>query len=245
MALTFWEGFNKRWKQIRAIHKQYMLFYWLFGGAVVLLTLVWIGTLLFVGKEDPGYKMNLFTEGLGVFVSIGITVLIIDRLDERRSTQRLKRRLVREVGSGSNEFAKNAVSWLRAEKWLEDDNGLLRESDLNWADLRGANLRKVNLQGAQLIEAKLHDAIFHGANLQEAWLINARLRGAELQGADLRFVDLEDAELEGAKLPDGTIYCDNTDMERFTNPNHFQYKITLKQINWIRGGLDAKPLCLQ
>lgn len=234
--------FRKRREEIREIHKQYMIFYPLFCISVVLLTLVWVGMLLFVDKENLGYEMNLYTEALGVLVSIGITVLLIDQLNERRETQHLKHRLIREVGSGSNEFAKNAVSWMRSENWLENDDGLLKESNLNWTDLHCANLQKANLQNAQLINANLQKATLHGSNLKGAWLVNAKLQKSELQGADLRFAHLDDAELEGAKLPDGTNYTDDIDMERFTDPNHGQYKLTLKNINRLRRGFGLKPL---
>ena len=192
--------------------------------------------------DENDYVMNLFTEMIGVVLGTCITVFVIDRLREYRERENLKLRLIREVGSGSNEFAKNAVSWLRAEGWLEGDDGLLKGKVLNWADLRGAFLRKANLHKVQLIEANLQEANLQCANLQEAWLIDAEMQGAKLQGADLRKAELEDAELEGAILPDATKYTDNTDMERFTDSDHAMYKMTLKSINFYRGILGVKRL---
>ena len=88
-------------EEIRQIRIQFSWFYALFLGICVLVIGIWIGSLIF-SKEQDGYKMNLFTELLG----IAATVFVIDRLRAYRDREDLKRRLVREVGSRSNEFAK-------------------------------------------------------------------------------------------------------------------------------------------
>lgn len=88
----------------------------------------------------------------------------------------------------------------------------------NWRiklDLRGTDLRKENLLGANL----------RGANLQESNLEGVDLGGANLEGANLRdarldAVNLEGADLRGAYLPDGTNWTEDTDVTRFTNPDH-------------------------
>ncbi len=82
-----------RLKEIRAIHKEYRLFYRICGSAVLVGVGILLGAALF--SDQNGYEMNLFTEMIGVAVSIGITVLVIDRMYERRNTERLKNNLKR------------------------------------------------------------------------------------------------------------------------------------------------------
>lgn len=165
MVKTCCKTLRKRWKEIRAIHKKYKVFYWLFAGSVLLLALVWVGILLFVDREDLGYEMNLFTEALGVYVSIGITVLVIDIAYERRDKERLRVRLKREAGSRSSAIAIAAIDGLRAENWLLGDNGLLKCAKLNYANLEKVYLADSNLQNAQLVRANLKDADLTKASL--------------------------------------------------------------------------------
>ena len=180
--------------------------------------------------DNRDYVMNLVTEGIGVLASIGITVLFIDQLNAHRERKNLKRRLVREARSRSNDIAISAVEWLRAEGWLTGDDGLLQGTRLRNANLRGvdltkANLQRVdlswaNLQRANLTKAKLQGAILgmaelQGANLmwaflqrahlslaflQGAHLMIAKLQGADLSGADLTSANLQNAKLQGADL---------------------------------------------
>ncbi len=251
---------QERISKNRAIRKEYRWFYQILVIAVVLLLGIWLGTIHFRTTQSApareGFEMNLLTEGLGVLVSTAITVLIVDRLAENRETERLKRRLVREVGSGSKEFAANAVSWLRAEGWLTGGDGLLRGENLQDANLEGALLQEANLAGANLQDASLvrtklqgarleganltntnlQDASLIGTNLQGARLENIELQGADLFGADLRGANLVEAKLEkanlfGAILPDGTI-CNThyPDMEKFTNKSHDDFEKTRARI---------------
>ena len=124
MVRTCCQVLRKRWKEILAIHKEYKIFYWLLGGTIVFLTLLWVGTLFFHGREDRGYEMNVFTEALGVAVSILLTVLVVNVAYERRDKRRLRERLKREAGSRANAIAIAAVEWIRAEsvvrrgRWL-------------------------------------------------------------------------------------------------------------------------------
>jgi uncharacterized protein YjbI with pentapeptide repeats len=101
----------------------------------------------------------------------------------------------------------------------------LREAHLEEADLSGANLYKANLHrsalyrsalsGANLYRANLYKADLSGADLSEANLEGVRLRGANLSGARL-----PGANLEYTALPDGTSWTPDTDMARFTDPEH-------------------------
>ena len=188
--------------------------------------------LTILGKHVDVYQDNPF---IGDFyaniatelVSIAITVLIIDFLNERRIRGQLKSQLIRELGSKSQDFSVRAARELRYHGWLKD--GSLHGSDLGWArletvDLSYASMNKVNLieaklmssnlEGACLTMAELENADFGDANLQGADLTNAYLRGAnikanlisaKLNGADLAESNFStarmwDAELKGANL---------------------------------------------
>lgn len=200
--------------EIREIQKEYRWFYDLILGAIVLGIGVWIGASKF--NEGSGYGVNLFTELLGISGTVLIINQIYERRDrerekgarqreEERQTNELKRRLVDEVASGSNDFARNAIRRLYAEGWLIGDDGLLKGERLAEADLRKANLRNANLRDADLWKANLQEAALwstamHGAHLIEAQLQNAIMWGAVLEAADLRAANLQGADLEGADL---------------------------------------------
>lgn len=171
-----------------------------------------------LGKLAADFYANVSTE----MVSIAITVLIIDKLNERRERrvgERLEReQLTRQLGSTVNEVARRAVEELRDKGWLTD--GSLQGTDLRAAHLEDARLWKADLQGANMQWAKLKKANLNGstlvgtnltqANLQTAKLGGADLRGANLfeaklyravmHGADVRYATLDGAHLEGARL---------------------------------------------
>ena len=122
----------------------------------------------------------------------------------------------------------------------------LREANLQEADLWKANLQETrlgeaNLQEARLGEVNLQEALLVGTNLQEAFLRGANLYKANLVGANLHKAGLREANLHKANLwganlqeafllgaefnedtvlPDGNNWTSETDMERFTDPNH-------------------------
>lgn len=203
MTKGHFKGFNKRWKDIRQIHEERKVFYHLFLGSIVLLVLIALGTSKYVLDEnDLGYETNLFTEALGVYASIGITVFFIDILNELRDKDRLRVRLKREAGSRANAIAVGAIEWLRAEGWLEGDDGLLQgqETVLNYANLQGANLTRANLQGTRLVKANLQDTELFQANLSGSSLYGANLRKAQLQGANLSHTNLRSADLRGSRM---------------------------------------------
>jgi len=116
----------------------------------------------------------------------------------------------------------------------------LQGADLGKANLQGAKLERANLQDAQLWLTNLQGADLPEANLQGADLERANLQGArlwlanlqnahlsaDLQGTQLHRANLQGANLTGAKfddktvLPDRTHWTPDTDMQRFTDPNH-------------------------
>jgi hypothetical protein len=97
-------------------------------------------------------------------------------------------------------------------------------AELQGANLRGANLKRAalegaNLQGAELDYANLKGAELEGANLQEANLFYANLQGAELVGANLELAQFDTS----TTLPDGTRWRPDTDLSRFTDPEHHDF----------------------
>ena len=259
-------GMSRR-EKLQASHNKYKLIYWILGSIILVGIGVFIGAVLF--RNEDGYAMNLFTEGMGVAVSIVITVFVIDRINERRDGERrldqLQRDLVRDAGSRFRDTSAKALERLRKNEWLTGDNGLLKQADLQNADLQKEYLDNVNLQEASLFEAKLQGARLDRANLSGANLVYAKLQGARMGGANLVGAYLFEAELHWtrlrysdwpaaesidqlvtippATLPDGKTYTVNTDMGRFTDLSHPEYSATLKIINDIRrkSGLFVVP----
>jgi hypothetical protein len=112
----------------------------------------------------------------------------------------------------------------------------LQRADLTYANLQEAYLAEAKLQKAFLVQADLQQAclpktnlqgvLLAWANLKGAYLEEADLQGAILVGADLQKANLREANLQrtefnkGTTLPDGTKWTPDTDMARFTDPEH-------------------------
>lgn len=152
--------------------------------------------------------VDLYANVGAELLSLAATVLVIDRLNQRRATQQEKRRLILQMGSPDNAFAVEAARILSSEEWLED--GSLKKAKLRSANLQKARLWDADLQEAYLRHAILQDAKLRGANLQEtdlqeanlkgAVLRDANLKGANLRGANLQEADLREADLQGIDL---------------------------------------------
>ena len=184
-----------RQEEIQAIHKKHKQFHELLGGTMFLMFGIAIGALWFGGMNQD-YHMNLFTEGMGIVA----TVFIINQWYASRDRKRLKRRLIREAGSYSNDIAINAVEQLDIEGWLTGNDGALRETYLEEANLEEAQLSHANLQTAKLSEANLQKAKLHNADLSFAKLRRTSLNGTNLHKADLRAVNLQGSFLMTASL---------------------------------------------
>lgn len=149
-----------RQQEIQNIHKQYPGLYSVTLGLIILIIGFLLGMSLFQGNDNGfSYITNLYTE----IFSIGVTVVILDRVNAYRDRQNLKERLIREAKSRSNETAKLAVDWMINEGWLFEKDSLLKGVDLSHANLSGANLRNSNLKDtilfrASLVKTELNDA---------------------------------------------------------------------------------------
>lgn len=216
---------------IADIQTKYAEFYRIGGTLGLVVVGIWLGTLFALGD----YASDMFSEALGVLV----TIIVLDRLNAIRQRQReeeaLKRRLVREAGSRDNERALSAIDWLRAEGWLTDDGSLLKDALLNHANLRGSNLEGANLEGADLANANLSAAI-----LREVILRDATLIAAQLQQADLWVAQMQRADLQQANLKQADLYKANLEDARLDEAN-FQ-GATMGAVNLRGATLEATNL---
>ncbi len=172
------------------------------------------------------------------------------RLAEQQQAEAdLKAQLIRQMGSRDNSTALYVAGELAAKGWLYDGSlqgahligADLQDAELVAANLEGAVLVGANLQDVDLWNANLQGADLWNANLQGVKLAGANLQGANLRNANLQGADLWEANLQGADLyhtqfdentilpdavwnnetgaPEGN-WTPDTDMERFTNPEH-------------------------
>ncbi len=142
------------------------------------------------------------------FISVGLTVLIIDRINKRREVLDRKRSLIQQMASKSNDFSLEAVRLLRIEGWLFDETlhgadllgGNLENADLSNASLQEVDLLEANLKGVDLKNACLDKANLWQANLERSDLRGLSARNAHFFMANLKNADLAEANLEGAIL---------------------------------------------
>lgn len=92
----------------------------------------------------------------------------------------------------------------------------LTNANLFLADMTNANLFLANLTGAYLGSADLTDADLRSANLTDAYLGSADLTDADLRNAFLTGANFTEETI----LPDGANWTPDTDMARFTDPEH-------------------------
>jgi len=193
-----------RQTEIHTMHKRYTQFYKIGGGLVLVLVGVWIGSLLF--SDD--YATNIYTEMLSIFV----TILVLDRLNEWRNTQQLKKQLIREASSRDNSTALNAVDWLRAEKWLtiDDDSPLLMGAKLSRASLENAYLYEANLKNTNLYKCNLAHADLSKANMVDTFLHRAVLDYTSLFNTNFCHAALGNVSLRGAKYIETAHFDEHT-----------------------------------
>ncbi len=196
---------QSRWDEIRRIHFESATAYRILGGLVLVGIGVWLGANLFAG--DAGYGTNLYTE----FISIAVTVFIIDilnrRRDERRREQELREQLVLDLHSPNNSTAIEAIHKMHVRDWLSGEESPLRKGvffEVDWrnAQLSGSDLESAKFFGARLEGADLSAAYLYFAYMSQINLAKAKLRDAYLDCADLSFACLEGTNLSSASLLD-------------------------------------------
>lgn len=169
---------------LKRLWEDYQAIYRILAGVCLVLLGMYLGAVLFA--SDGGYFTNLYTEAIG----IAVTVFVLDGLnrwrDRQQSEQDKKKNLIRNIGSPDNATALNAARELVENRWLQD------------GCLNGANLTNANLEGATLYQAKLRAATLAGAILKNASLEESDLEGAVFIKADLHNADLREANLSQA-----------------------------------------------
>ena len=199
------------------------------GAAAVLLFIgvfVIIFGFFFIRSGNPSFRQVVedFYANFGAeFVSIAITVFIIDRLNRRRQAREEKAQMIQRWREEIEDYR----SWKSDEakyrivgnvKRLNRENisdicligaylpgARLSEADLNGADLYGANLQGAVLQKAILGGTNLNNANLQGAYLQGAYLQQADLNGADLRGSKLQRTGLQGVDLSGALLDEADL----------------------------------------
>ncbi|MGB1285634.1 MAG: pentapeptide repeat-containing protein, partial [Aggregatilineales bacterium] len=142
---------------------------------------------------------DFYANASSELLSIVITILVLDRLNERRQNEKELARLKALLASNEAVVTKIAIAELHAKGWLK--NGTLKYAHLiKGANLEKANLLSANLQGIYLDSANLNNANLSYVNLEDADLWNANLENANLWNAKLISADLKGANLENANL---------------------------------------------
>lgn len=172
-----------------------------------------------------GLLQNFSSEMLGAF----LTFVLLEQLVRSRQE---KERLIRQMHSKDNGLALQAVGELGAHGWLTDGSlagAMLVTANLTNVHMWDADLRNTDLHGASLHHANLQRCNLTGANLWQADLTGVRLEDVNLEGADLYHANMIGARLvnvefdEHTRLPDGSKWTPQTDMTRYTDPQHPQF----------------------
>ncbi len=185
------------WDTVKCVWREYASLY------IVppMITGIFIGFAIGFSINDlSGLVESLLPE----FVGIGITITGIYYLEQWRQgkvdEKRLKKELLWQVTSQSQDVAVSAIDRIRYEGWLSGDDGILKGIFAPQAKWSGANLSVANLEGAVLNFANLDEANLMGANLSKAKLSKANLQYSKLNKADFTEADLYEANLNHANL---------------------------------------------
>jgi hypothetical protein len=179
-----------------------------------------IGFALFnTGADHSAYVINLCTGALSTAFTVGVIEATVRHRDQVRAERELKERLIREMGSRSNDTALSAVEQLRYYKWLHDGSLNTKPATvLQKANLQNADLRYANLKNLHIVRVNLFNADLTGADLRGAWLYESNLEHATLSATGIPAM-FDNTTM----LPDNTAWTPETDMRRFTDPNHPQF----------------------
>lgn len=206
-------------------------------GVIFVLIGVLIGGFVFAYSPDWeadnlfSYLTNFATEGLSVL----ITVFVLDRFQERRTTEQFKKELIAQVRHGGPTMAQQALTVMRMydeeRGWYRGKNGILVKSFLVDAPLKGVDLAYANLQGVNLSIANLQGANLMYADLNEAHTDNANLKEANLKEANLKQIVSFMTNMEGANL------C------RANLEGAFLFESNLKNANLNGANMEGANLC--
>jgi len=225
--------------------------------AVLAVGIVILGSLYLHGEINVRTLINdLYANGGSEFLSIAITVLVIEKLNEQRAKReadareitirqeaedREKRDLIAQMGSPINNFALEAVRVLRLRGWLQDGSVSKAEANLAEADLRRAKLKDINLRGVDLTSADLRHADLTSAQLGQCKLFEADLREAILSWTKFPRANLGSANLDRVSLSQANLL--EADLENANLHRANLYRVILRGANLTNANLSrAKHL---
>lgn len=204
---------------------------------------------------------NFYSNTVSELISISITILIIERLDELRSEQRKRIEIIEQMGSKVRTIALEA-SRLAKKYDLSLRGANLREAalirvDLDGADLREADLGRANLTGANLVKANLKGANLEGATLKDAHMMfiiledatlknpNGEIKGANLEGANLEQAKLRQSDLSKANLITANLKHSDASDAKFIQTNLERANLeraNLERVNFSKANLQGANL---
>ena len=149
---------ESRWKSRWKIVKSYIGWEDYIAGGLILL-----GALGYFQGPIPfiPHLTDFYIDIRSDLIGMGITVLIIDNVNDMNGRRAEKERLILQMGSPDHGFAIEAARQLGARRWLFD--GSLSRAILNGAILNGAKLSGAILSGTDLRGAKLSSTFLSGA----------------------------------------------------------------------------------
>lgn len=144
-----------------------------------------------------------------------------------------------------------------AKLWKADFQG----ADFKWARMKNTNLNAASLIGCRFVQANLqtaelnsvdarganfHEAKFYRAACNRSGFQHADFTGAHMEGAKLHNADLRGALFTRAFFDETTIMPDKqpwtaeTDLRRFTDPDHPQFYTAEARYNELKENADVE-----
>ena len=191
---------NSRWDEIKRHWFVENVWLWLLPGLFMGGILGYLIGIRSTADLDDWFISGIWPEILSTCVAVALIYRLDRWRDNVRETQRLKRDLLWQVKSRSNEMAIGAIDRLRYEGWLEGENGLLAGADLSETNLAQANLNDANLKGTDFTGANLEGATFIRSELENSSFDLAFLAQACLYNADMSNASIWKTDLTGAKF---------------------------------------------
>jgi len=195
----------------------YLLSGILIGIIIAAIILTIFNTNSFVEEFAKGINPEaLAPEAFGLIVAVGVIDVFARRRElnheekqrdiaKEEAIVQEKERLILQMGSPDNAFAREAVRTLKARRWGFGEDKSLRRKDFDYAQLTNADLEFADLEGsffrgANLNCAKLMQANLNVVHFETADLVQANLSGSNLERAELIMTDFHDATIVDANL---------------------------------------------
>lgn len=205
---TLLQIFSSKSRSILTVRRVAVLFLFL---ASILVLLGYLNRQGLVISFIPNWFISDFYANISTdLLSIAITVLIIDGLNQQRLDEKEKSSILLELGSRNNSTALDALQIVRTRGWHSDGS------------MKGINLYRANLEKGFLNNAILSNVNFDQANLKDAYLSYVDLTDAKnLENAQLAQAKyLIRTKLQDGRLHDGRFNIFNQDLVWAANSEH-------------------------